>query len=66
LREIFRKPQILQPSPMVILKIILVTYILYIYIKTISTYRKMKFIELTENEVYNIEITAINTAPNIE
>jgi len=66
LREIFRKPQILQPSPMVILKIILVSYILYIYIKTISTYRKMKFIELTENEVYNIEITAINTAHNIK
>jgi len=51
---------------MVILKIILVSYILYIYIKTISTYRKMKFIELTENEVYNIEITAINTAHNIK
>jgi len=51
---------------MAILKIILAIYILYINIKTISTYRKMKFIELTEKEVYNIKITAMNTAHNIK
>jgi len=49
LRGIFKKSQILQPSAKAILKIILAIYILYINIKIISTYRKMKFIELTKN-----------------